>query len=312
LEKPRLGFIGLGVMGTPMASHLLAAGYDLTVYDINESAAGRLRARYAGVSVADSAREVARASEVVITMLPSGREVRDAVFGEAGLLSGFKRGDLLLDTSSSEPWFTEEVAGGLTAAGVEMVDAPVSGAEIGAIAAELVFMVGGAAESVRRVAPILEVLGKKYFHVGPVGAGHTMKSVNNLITAETFMATAEGLIIGRSCGLDPVVMNEVLNECTGMSWVSQNHIPQRVLTRSFDDPFKLELMVKDVNIALRIANDRHLKLPLSESACALWREIQTEVPRGGSVSELVRVLEDKTGVELSSPALVAGGSNAKK
>lgn len=284
-----------------MASHLLAAGYDVMAYDIRETAADRLRTQHASVSVAGSLTEVAAASDIVITMLPSGREVRDAVFGENGLLAGFEPGDLLLDTSSSEPWFTEEVARGLASAGVEMVDAPVSGAEPGAVAAELVFMVGGTVEAVRRVSPILEVLGRKAFHLGPVGAGHTMKSVNNLITAVTFMATAEGLIIGRSCGLDPVVMNEVLNECTGMSWISLNHIPQRILTRRFDDPFKLELMVKDINIALRMAENRELKLPLSEEARALWREIQAEIPRGSSVSQLIRAIEVRTGVELSSP-----------
>ncbi len=284
-----------------MASNLLEAGYDVTVYDINENAADRLRRQYASVSVAGSLTAVATASDVVITMLPSGREVRNAVFGRAGLLPGFKPGALLLDTSSSEPWFTEEVARGLASVGVEMVDAPVSGAEAGAVAAELVFMVGGSPESVKRVSPLLEILGRKVFHLGSVGAGHMMKSVNNLITAVTFMATAEGLIIGRSCGLDPVVMNEVLSESTGMSWVSRNHIPQRVLTRRFDDPFKLDLMVKDINIALRMAEDRSLSLPLSERAQALWRKIQAEVPSGGSVSELVRVLEARTGVELMSP-----------
>lgn len=284
-----------------MASHLLAAGYDVTAYDIKESAADRLRARYASVSVAGSLTDVAIASDVVITMLPSGREVRDAVFGQKGLLPGFKPGDLLLDTSSSEPWYTEEVAQGLASAGVEMVDAPVSGAEAGAVAAELVFMVGGAVEAVRRISPILEVLGRRAFHLGSVGAGHMMKSVNNLITAVTFMATAEGLIIGRSCGLDAAVMTEVLNECTGMSWVSRNHIPQRILTRRFDDPFKLDLMVKDVSIALRIAENRKLKLPLSEEARALWRETQGEVPPGASVSQMIRALEVRTGVELSSP-----------
>jgi 3-hydroxyisobutyrate dehydrogenase len=300
MEKPRIGFIGLGVMGMPMVHHLAAAGYALTVRDIDEGVLGRLRTTLPGIAVAASAKAVAAASDIVITMLPSGREVRDTVFGEEGLLQGFDRGDLLLDTSSSEPWYTKEVAAGLSAAGVAMVDAPVSGAEGGAIAAELVFMVGGEAQAVTRVRPLLDVLGKKVFHLGPVGAGHVMKSINNLITSVTFLATAEGLVIGKGYGLDPKVMNEVLNESTGMSWISRNHIPQRILTRRFDDPFKFDLMVKDVNIALSVANDLQLKLPLSAEAQKLWQRTQASIPKGSSVSELVRALEIESGVELVS------------
>jgi 3-hydroxyisobutyrate dehydrogenase len=300
MEKPRIGFIGLGVMGMPMAQHLASVGYSLTVRDIDAAVLGRLRTTLPGVAVAPSAKAVAAASDIVITMLPSGREVRDTVFGEEGLLQGFDRGDLLLDTSSSEPWYTKEVAAGLSAAGVAMVDAPVSGAEAGAIAAELVFMVGGEAEAVSRVRPLLDVLGKKVFHLGPVGAGHVMKSINNLITSVTFLATAEGLVIGKGYGLDPQVMNDVLNESTGMSWISRNHIPQRILTRRFDDPFKFDLMVKDVNIALSVANDLQLKLPLSAEAQKLWQRTQASIPKGSSVSELVRALELESGIELVS------------
>ena len=126
-----------------------------------------------------------------------------------------------------------------------------------------------------------------------------MKSINNLITAVTFLATAEGLVVGKSYGLDPAVMNDVLNESTGMSWISHHHIAQRILSRRFDDPFKLDLMVKDIDIALRLAQDSKLELPLSIMAQALWRETQAAIPKGSSVSELVRALETKTGVELS-------------
>jgi 3-hydroxyisobutyrate dehydrogenase len=298
MQKERIGFIGLGVMGFPMAQHLVAAGYSLTVHDINYPSLARLQQRHPGVAIAKSAMAVAAASDIVVTMLPSGREVNDTVFGSDGLLQGFKSGGLLLDTSSSEPWHTKEVAAGLLKAGVAMVDAPVSGAEAGAIAAELVFMVGGDDGSVKRVHPLLNVLGKKIFHLGPIGAGHTMKSLNNLITAATFLATAEGLIIGTGYGLDPAVMNDVLNESTGMSWISRTHIAQRILSRRFDDPFKFDLMVKDINIALRLAHDIQLKPAHSEATQTLWREIQATLPRGGSVSELVRALEASTGVEL--------------
>jgi 3-hydroxyisobutyrate dehydrogenase len=298
IQKERLGFIGLGVMGLPMAQHLAAAGHALTVYDINPSASLPLRERHPGVNVATSARAVAAASDIVLTMLPSGLEVRETVFGAEGLIRSFRHGSLLLDTSSSEPEFTKEIAHGLAPVGVSVVDAPVSGAEAGAIAAELVFMVGGEDEAVARVTPLLDVLGRKAFHLGPVGAGHAMKSLNNLITAVTFLATAEGLVIGKAYGLDPALMNDVLNESTGMSWISRSHIAQRILSRRFDDPFKLDLMVKDINIAMRLAADLNLAVPLSSETLRLWRATQAKVAKGSSVSELVRALEQSTGVEL--------------
>ncbi len=297
---PRIGFLGLGVMGMPMAENLAAAGYTLTVYDIDSAPLRRLRAARPGTVLAGSPKEVAAGSDVVITMLPSGREVRDAVLGAGGLLEGFTRGSLLLDTSSSQPWYTKEIAAALARVGVSMVDAPVSGAEAGAVAAELVFMVGGEPEAVKRIAPLLDVLGKRTFHLGPTGSGHVMKSINNLITAITFMATAEGLIIGTGYGLDPAVMNAVLNESTGMSWITQKHIPERILSRRFDDPFKLDLMVKDVNIALRIAEHLRIEPKLSAAAAELWHHVQNSIPKGSSVSELVRALERNCGIRIES------------
>ncbi len=302
MKKEKLGFIGLGVMGLPMAQHLAAAGYDITVHDINRGALESFQSKYPGASIANSPMEVASASDIVVTMLPSGREVSETVMGPAGLLKTFKPGSLLLDTSSSEPWHTQQVSTRLKEAGVAMVDAPVSGAEIGAIEAELVFMVGGDAASVERVRPLLGILGTKLFHLGATGAGHTMKSINNLITAATFLATAEGLIIGTGSGLDPAVMNDVLNVSTGMSWISKTHIAQRILNRRFDDPFKLDLMVKDINIALKVAHDLKLQPAHSEATQSQWQHIQSTLPKGSSVSELVRALESSSGVQVISPA----------
>jgi len=300
MQKERIGFIGLGVMGVPMAQHVAAAGYPLTVYDIDYGAVARLQARRPEVGVAKSPRAVAEVSDIVMTMLPSGLEVRDAVLGPDGLQQGFRPGGLLLDTSSSEPWYTKEIAASLTAAGVSMVDAPVSGAEAGAINAELVFMAGGDEPSINRARPLFDILGKKVFHLGPTGAGHTMKSINNLITAASLLATTEGLIMGTASGLDPAIMIEVLNDSTGMSWISRTQFAQRILNRRFDDPFKLDLMVKDINIALQVAHDLNLHLSHSEATQALWRAIQATLPKGSSLSELVRALESSTGVSLVS------------
>ena len=306
-DKPAVGFVGLGVMGGPMASHLARAGYRVALHDAAAGVADRLAAELPGAQACATASAAARGRDIVITMLPNGRVVRDVVLGAGGLAEGLAPGAVLLDTSSAEPWITRETAMALKAQGVAMVDAPVSGAAWGAQAAELVFMVGGAPADVARVQPLLDVMGKRVFHLGGVGAGHTMKCLNNLITAMTLIATAEGLAIGTRCGLDPAVMNEVLNASTGGSWITRNHIQQRVLSRSFDDPFKLELMLKDIGIALELAREQDVPAPLSGSGQQLWQAAHVAQGPGVSVSELVRWVEKLTNTEIATPATPDAG-----
>jgi 3-hydroxyisobutyrate dehydrogenase-like beta-hydroxyacid dehydrogenase len=159
-------------------------------------------------------------------------------------------------------------------------------------------MAGGAAHDVARVRPLFAVLGRKYFHLGPIGSGHVMKAINNFISAITLMATTEGLIAGTRSGLDPVAMNDVIDVSTAGSWISRTQFRQRIFNRRFDDAFKLALMMKDINIASRIIADAELDLPLSVAARHLWAEIEAHQPAGASLSELVRALEIRTGVEL--------------
>jgi 3-hydroxyisobutyrate dehydrogenase len=297
---PRIGFVGLGVMGAPMAGHLLAAGYSLTVHDLSSAALRRFVDAHPTAAAAGSPAQLAATSDVVVTMLPNGREVERVALGAAGLVDALAPGALLLDTSSSEPWLTRRTAQALAARGIEMVDAPVSGAQAGAQGAQLVFMIGGEAAAVARATPILRCMGRALYHLGPLGAGHTMKCVNNLITALNFLATAEGLVIGKRCGLDPAAMNAVLNESTGMSWVTQHHVAQRILSRRFDDPFKLELMVKDIDIALTLAREAGLPLPVSALGDQLWRAALAETGADANVSELFRWVERRTHTEIAS------------
>jgi 3-hydroxyisobutyrate dehydrogenase len=297
-SQERLGFVGLGIMGEPMAGHLAAAGYELTVYDLDPAVAKRVKGSFDNVVVASTAAEVAANAEVVITMLPDGNAVRAVTFGADGLADGFRAGSLLLDTSSSQPWLTRQTATELAASGVDMVDAAVSGAQWGAQEADLVFMVGGSAESVARVAPILSILGRVHFHVGPLSSGHVMKCINNAITAMTFLATAEGLALGMRCGLDGTAMNNVLNESTGMSWITRNHIEQRILSRTFDDPFRLELMLKDIGIATALAKEQEVPMTLSGLGEELYRAAVAGPDRGESISEIVRWVERQMGTEI--------------
>jgi 3-hydroxyisobutyrate dehydrogenase-like beta-hydroxyacid dehydrogenase len=293
----KLGFIGLGVMGSRMLRHLVNAGHELAVFDIDAAVATRISAE-SGANVAASPREAAAASEIVITMLPNGDAVREVTFGKHGLAFGFKLGALLLDCSSAEPWIAREIADRLAKQKVDMVDAPVSGAEEGARTATLVFMCGGSEAAVARVRPLLERMGKHIFHVGPLGAGHTMKAVNNLTTALSFLCTAEALLIGKSYGLNARKMLEVMNVSTGYSFATQNRFLQDVLTRKFEDRFKLDLMLKDMGIAQRLAEARGLPAPMSELGRERWQHAVETLGPGAVTTEIVRFVEREMGVEL--------------
>ena len=298
-----IGFIGLGVMGFPMAGHLARAGHRLVLHDADAGTARSVAQALGGATrTAPTPREVAAASDVVITMLPDGQVVQQVALGEDGLVHGLRPGALLLDTSSCEPWLTERTGAALAQRGARMVDAPVSGAQWGAQEAQLVFMVGGEAEDVARVRPLLDAMGRAVFHLGPLGAGHAMKCINNCITAVTLANTAEGLVAGKRYGLDPQAMIAVLNESTGGSWITRTHFEQRVLNRRFDDPFKLALMLKDMGIALELARDTHTPAPLWGLAQQLWRMADHAAGPGASVSELVRWVEQQSGTELTPGA----------
>ena len=298
-----IGFIGTGVMGAPMATHLARAGHRLTLLDADAAAASDLAATLGGDATAvRTPREVAQRSDVIVTMLPNGQVVQQVVMGEDGVLQGLRPGALLLDTSSCEPWLTEQTARALAGKGGSMVDAPVSGAAWGAQEARLVFMVGGSEADVQRVRPLLDAMGRAVFHLGGLGCGHAMKCINNCITAITLANTAEGLVAGKRYGLDPKVMVDVLNESTGGSWITQTHFNQRVFNRAFDDPFKLALMLKDVGIALELARETDTPVPLWGLGQQLWRMADHAAGPGASVSELVRWVERQSGTELTPGA----------
>jgi len=298
---PSVGFIGLGVMGEPMAGHLAKAGHTLALFDVRAGQATRIASTLPGASAPASPADVARRSDIVITMVPNGQVVRDLVAGPEGLLAGFRPGSLLLDTSSAEPWLTHESGRLLAERGVAMVDAPVSGAQWGAEQAELVFMVGGDSIDVARVRPLLDVMGRAVFHLGPLGAGHAMKCLNNLITSVNFIALAEGLVIGKRYGLDPSVMTDVLNESTGMSWVSQTHVKKRIISRAFDDPFKLALMLKDIGIATELGRTAQLPTPISALTQQLWRAAALANDPDASVSAMARWVEQQTATDITAP-----------
>jgi 3-hydroxyisobutyrate dehydrogenase len=292
-----IGFVGVGVMGSRMARNLVKAGHNLVVFDADDKTTAKV-AKDIGGRAAANPREVAAASETIITMLPNGNVVRDVVFGDNGLAAGFTPGSLLLDTSSAEPWITREIAGRLSEQNVEMVDAPVSGAEEGARTATLVFMCGGSDDALARARPLLEAMGKHVFHVGPIGAGHTMKAINNVTTALSFLCTAEALLVGKSYGLNAQAMLDVMNVSTGYSFATQNRFLNDVITRKFEDQFKLDLMLKDMGIAEQLASAHRLPVPMTAQGRARWQKAVETLGPGAVTTEIVRFVEQEMGVEL--------------
>lgn len=256
----RVGFVGLGVMGAPMARHLLRAGHAVTGFDPDPGAG-------AGLPRAASAAEAVRGAEIVFTMLPDGAAVQAAV---AAMGEALAPAALLADTSSAEPWRARETGARLAARGVAMIDAPVSGASSGAEAATLVFMAGGAAADLARARPLLLAMGREVHHLGPLGAGHAMKAISNAVTAMTVIATTEAMLAGAAQGLEAGAMTRVLNVSTGRSFWIEERLGQDVLNGAFADGFRLALMRKDVGIAARLGREAGLGLPFLALAEAMW------------------------------------------
>jgi 2-hydroxy-3-oxopropionate reductase len=241
----RIGFIGLGIMGKPMAKNLLAAGFDLTVHSRSPGPVDELVD--AGVARASGPAEVAAASDVTITMLPDTSDVEEVLTGPGGVLEGAAPGSIVIDMSSIDPAPTRTMAKTFAARDVAMLDAPVSGGERGAIDGTLSIMVGGGDAAVQRAMPLFEALGKTIVHVGPSGAGQVTKACNQLVVAATIEAVAEALLLAERSGVDPAKVREALLGGFAGSKILEVH-GQRMLDRTFDPGFRIRLHRKDARI----------------------------------------------------------------
>jgi 3-hydroxyisobutyrate dehydrogenase len=249
----RIGFIGVGMMGTPMARRLVEAGYKLVAYDIDPAA--MRRAEEMGAEIAASPREVAEMCNPVITILPKSSDVVEVVLGPGGILEGGGEGLVLIEMTTAYPLSTRRIEEALVARGMRMLDAPVSGGVMGAERGTLSIMVGGAPELFEEYRPLLEAMGEKIFYMGGVGSGHTMKAVNNFLSAASMIATSEALAISTKAGLHPRRVIEVLQVSSGRSWSTDFKFPRYVLPRTFDDGFRIELQDKDLGIITRLAEE---------------------------------------------------------
>ncbi len=289
-----LGFVGLGNMGQPMVRRLAAAGYRVCAYDQAQEARERL-ASVAGVTIASTPAEVADGADVVILMLPDSAAVQAVLAGD-GLLAAVTPPTLIADMGSSEPGSTRVLAQRASERGVTLVDAPVSGGVMGARAGSLTIMTGGPADALATLRPVLDVLGSKVVHAGAVaGAGHAVKALNNLMSAAHLLVSCEAIQVGQAFGLDPAVMLDIVNDSSGRSGSTQLKWPRYIMPGSFDSGFSMHFMVKDMAIALHLAQAAGCPAPLSQAALELWRKAADDMPDGADHTEIGRWLQQVTG-----------------
>jgi 3-hydroxyisobutyrate dehydrogenase len=297
LPPARIGFVGLGKMGQPMARQLARAGYRILAHDLDAEAVRQAR-EFAGAEVPGSLKAIAQSCDAVITMLPDGKAVRAVTAAHDGLLAGFSAGSVLIDMSSSSPVGTRELGEILAARGVRMIDAPVSGGVRKADDATLAIMVGGEEQTVARCRPVLEAMGKQLFLTGSLGSGHAMKALNNYVSAAGLVAAVEGVLAAARFGLDPAKVVDVLNASTGMNNSTLNKFHKFILSRSFDSGFSLDLMVKDLRTALEVARSTGTPAPIAEACVEAWSEAQAALGPGVDHTAVVRYWEKLAGTEI--------------
>ena len=269
----KIGFIGLGIMGKPMAKNLLKAGYELVVFDINQDAVNEVVA--AGAKSAPTSKDVAAQSEVVITMLPNSPHVKAAVLGANGVLEGAKPGLVLIDMSSIAPLASQEIAAAVAKKGVEMLDAPVSGGEPKAIDGSLSIMVGGKKELFDRSTELLSKMGKSVVLCGDVGAGNTTKLANQIIVALNIAAVSEAFVLATKAGVDPeLVFNAIRGGLAG-STVMEAKAPM-IMAGNFKPGFKIDLHIKDLANAIETGHDVGVPLPLTASVMEILQALKVD------------------------------------
>jgi 3-hydroxyisobutyrate dehydrogenase len=294
----KIGFIGIGNMGWPMAARLVQSGYDVTVTDISMERCQAFAEQIGGTTSSTPAGAAGR-SDILITMLPTSAAVETAVTGPDGLLSTLREGALVIEMSSGEPTATRRMAGAVMRASGSLIDAPVSGGVARAESGELAIMVGGNPHYVDRARPILMTLGKSVVRTGEVGSAHAMKALNNLASAAGFLIGIEALLIGKRLGLDPSTMVDILNASSGMNNSTQKKFKQFVLSRKFDAGFSLDLMVKDISIALDMAGETATSAPFAALCREIWTGALKTLGPGRDHTELARYSEQLAGSTLS-------------
>lgn len=294
MDVRQVGFIGLGIMGGPMALNVLQAGYPLTVWNRTASKAEPLLAE--GAVWADSPTEVARRSEVVITIVSDTPNVEEVILGPQGVIHGARPGSVVIDMSTISPHATQRIAARLAEKGVEMLDAPVSGGDIGAQEGTLSIMVGGKPEVFEQCLPIFRSMGRRITHVGPNGAGQFTKLVNQIIVVGNTLAMAEGLVFAAKAGLDLEKVLEAVSAGAAGSWMLSNRGPQ-IIHGDFRPGFTVRLQQKDVRLVLEAAREMGVPVPGTALIHELYHAVEARGLHEEGNHALVRALEWLAGVE---------------
>src|ERR687890_2391649 len=282
-------------MGKPMAENLIEAGYDLVVYNRTREKAEDLE----GTTVADTPKEVAEQSDIIITMLPDSPQVEEVLAGEDGVLEGVKEGALIVDMSTISPVVTEELSEQARERGASMLDAPVSGGDVGAIDGTLSIMVGGSEEDFGRALPLFEVMGKTVTHVGPVGAGQVVKAANQIVVALTIEAVSEALVLGSKAGVSPEKILDVLGGGLAGNKVMEVK-REKMLEHSFGPGFRIELHHKDLGIALAAGREYGVTLPITAIVDQMLETLKMRGKGDRDHSALLTLIEESSGHEIGS------------
>lgn len=286
----KVGFIGLGIMGRPMAKNLMEAGYGPVLYNRTREKAEEL-AGDGEASVAGSPKEAAEGSDIIVTMLPDSPQVEEVVAGENGVLEGLREGTLVVDMSTISPVVTEKLAGRIGERGASMLDAPVSGGDVGAIEGTLSIMVGGSEDDFERAKPLFDVMGKTVTHVGPTGAGQVTKAANQIVVALTIEAVSEALVLGSKGGVSPEKILDVLGGGLAGNKVMEVK-REKFLSHQFDPGFRSELHHKDLGIALAAGREYGVALPVTAIVDQMLLAMRKKGWGGEDHSALLRIIED--------------------
>ena len=278
MDIKTIGFIGIGNMGRPMAANLVKGGYQVVAYDADATRAAQF-ARDAGAKSAATLADLGKSVDAIVTMLPTGKEVRACLLETEGgaLVSNLPKGALVIDMSSADPVGTRATHADLARRGLAFVDAPVSGGVPRATDGSLAIMIGGETEAVAAAKPVLSRMGTRLFEVGGPGNGHAMKALNNFVAGTGFIAVAEAVLVGKRFGLDPNVMIDVMNVSTGKNFNTESVVKQHVISGAFASGFALGLLAKDVKIAADLASAIDVDSPLTRLSSALLGEARDRV-----------------------------------
>jgi len=297
----KVGFIGLGAMGLPMAKRIVSAGHETyTTFHRRREPADELAA--AGATVVGSPADVARAADVVVTIVPADRELKETVFGDNGLLQGFAPGKVLIEMTTGTALAMRDVEAAVVARGGEVLDAPVSGGTPAAAQGTLTIMVGGEARLVEKCRPVLERMGTRIVHVGPVGQGKVVKMVNQMMAAAHVLVIGEAFALGSRCGADPATLYDVIKSSSGYSKMMDLRLPGFLLDGAFQPGFRLDLMKKDVGLAMDSARALNVPLSLTPVVDRLFAEASAAGTGDSDFSAAAQYLADRVGVRLSGKA----------